>query len=454
MDRVLIVDDDRDLRRIVKDVLQDEGFSVAEAEDGFAAIKEFSRQRPDAVLMDLNMPRINGIETMKEIRKIDPSVPVIMVTAFGDVPTAVEAIKNGAYDFTLKPPEFERLIITIKKAVEIRRLGLKMIRLDRQLESSFEEKLGRSVNIKKAIQQIQQVAMTDISVIIEGETGTGKSVVAGLIHNLSKRASRPFVHVDIGLIPDQLVESELFGYKRGAFTGADRARTGYFENANGGTIFLDELENMSSNVQMKLLSVIERKVVYPLGSARPMDINVRVLSATNANIRENVSRKQFREDLFYRLGEFIITLPPLRERQEDIPFFANKFLLELCPELNKQIGLISQDAVDGLMQHDWPGNLRELKNVIRRAVLLSRNDTIGRDDIEIICRDDRTATSLPVFTKLKDAMKDAEQRLITEVLKSTGFNKSKTAELLDTSYTNLLSKIKEYRIKVPEKPEL
>src|ERR1700690_1190143 len=187
MDRVLIVDDDRDLRRIVRDVLQDEGFSVAEAEDGFAALKEFSRQRPDAVLMDLNMPRINGIETMKEIRKIDTSVPVIMVTAFGDVPTAVEALKNGAYDFTLKPPEFERLIITIRKAVEIRRLGLEMMKLDRQLESSFEEKLGRSVNIKKAIQQIQQVAMTDISVIIEGETGTGKSVVAGLIHNLSKR---------------------------------------------------------------------------------------------------------------------------------------------------------------------------------------------------------------------------------------------------------------------------
>jgi DNA-binding NtrC family response regulator len=453
MDRVLIVDDDIDLRRIIRDVLQDEGFSAAVAEDGFAAIKEFSGNRPDAVLMDLNMPGMDGIETMKELRKIDMTVPIILVTAFGDVPTAVEAIRCGAYDFTLKPPEFERLIITIKKAVERRRLGIEMLKLDRQLESSFEEKLGRSVNIKKAIQQIQQISMTDISVIIEGETGTGKSVVAVLIHNMSKRARRPFVHVDIGLIPDQLVESELFGYKKGAFTGADRDRTGYFENANGGTIFLDELENMSPNVQMKLLSVIERKVVYPLGSSRPLDINVRVISATNANIRDNIVRKQFREDLFYRLGEFIITLPPLRERPEDIPFFANKFLLESCSELNKQIGLISQDAVDVLMRHDWPGNLRELKNVIRRAVLLARSDTIGRDDIEIICKDDKAAHSLPVSSRLKDVMKEAEQRQISEVLRSTGFNKSKTAELLDTSYTNLLSKIKEYGIKIPERTD-
>ncbi|MHB8882871.1 MAG: sigma-54-dependent transcriptional regulator [Thermodesulfovibrionales bacterium] len=452
MDKILIVDDDDDLRRIVRDVLQDEGFSVTEAEDGVAAIREFGRQIPDVVLLDLNMPRMNGIETIRELKKIDSTVPVIIVTAYGDVPTAVEALKSGAYDFTLKPPEFERLITTIKKGVERRKLAIEMMQLDHQLESSLEDKLGRSESIKKAIRQIRQIAMTDISLIIEGETGTGKSVVAGLLHNMSKRAERPFIHVDIGLIPEQLIESELFGYKKGAFTGADKDRTGYFENANGGTIFLDELENMSANAQMKMLSVIERKVVYPLGSAKPLGIDVRVISATNADIRAHVSNRQFREDLFYRLGEFIITLPPLRERPEDIPFFAGKFLFESCAELNKQINGITPDALDVLVRHTWPGNLRELKNVVRRAVLLSGGDTIRRDDIDIAPGGHKAGPSvLPAMGKLRDVLKSAEQRAIADALRFTGFNKSRTAELLDTSYTNLLAKIKEYGIMVPEK---
>lgn len=452
MDRILIVDDDKDLRRVVRDVLEDEGFEVSEAEDGIAAMGEFGRFRPDAVLMDLNMPRMSGIDAMKELLKIDKTVPVIMVTGFGDVPTAVEALKGGAYDFTLKPPEFSRLTVTVRQAVERRKISLDLAALGRQLDSSLEEKLGRSPGIKKAVQQIRQVAMTDISVIIEGETGTGKSLVAGLIHNIGKRAARQFVHVDIGLIPEQLVESELFGYKKGAFTGADRDRKGYFENAGGGTVFLDELENMSAHMQMKLLSVIERKVVYPLGCTRPVDIDVRVISATNSNIRENVASKKFREDLFYRLGEFIISLPPLRERPEDIPFFAGKFLFEICTEMNRQALMLSPEAVEVLMSHSWPGNLRELKNVIRRAALLTRGDTINTDEINISCMNGRVSPQ-PVFVRLKDAVKDVEQRLITDMLKSTGFNKSRAAELLDTSYTNLLTKIREYGIKVPEKSE-
>jgi len=452
MDRILVVDDDEDLREIVRDVMKDEGFAVAEAEDGKAAIREFKKKTPDVVLMDLNMPNMGGMEAMLELKKLDSSVPVVMLTAYGDVPTAVEAIRKGAYDFTIKPPEFERLVITLKKAVEMRRLGEEFRNLDRQLASSFEERLGRSEGIRKAIRQIRQISTTDISVIIEGETGTGKSVIAGLIHSLSKRADSPFVHVDIGLIPDQLVESELFGYKRGAFTGADRDRTGYFANANGGTIFLDELENMSQNVQMKLLSVIERKVAYQLGSTKPVDIDVRVISATNTRILDKVSAREFREDLFYRLGEFIITLPPLRERPEDIPFFARKFMQESSLELGKRIDMISPEAVAVLMRHSWPGNLRELKNVLRRAVLLAEGESVGVADLEIICSSGNNSLKHAPMT-LKHAMKEAELRQITEVLRCTGFNKSRAAELLDTSYTNLLAKIKEYGIRVPEKQE-
>jgi len=448
---ILIVDDDHSLRGIVKDVLEDEGFSVAEAADGKGAVRIFRECKPDAVLLDLNMPGMNGIDTMHQLKKIDSSIPVIILTAFGDVPTAVGLIKDGAYDFTVKPPEFDRLIITIKKAVEARKLNMTVKSLDRQLESSLEDRFGRSECIREVITQIKQVARTDISVIIQGETGTGKSMAAGVIHSLSSRVDRPYVHVDIGLIPEQLVESELFGYKKGAFTGADRDRKGYFESADSGTILLDELENMSAHVQMKLLSVLERRVVYRLGSTSPVRIDARVLAATNSDIRKYVAERHFREDLFYRLGEFVITMPPLRERAYDIVFFAEKFIRESCSDLNRQVKPLAPDAVDVLMRHSWPGNLRELKNVIRRAVLLADADVINKEQIEIVPDSLRRPDYGSSFVTLKAAMRDVESRLISDALRNTGFNKTKAAELLDTSYTNLLAKIKEYGIAVPEK---
>ncbi|MGC2063347.1 MAG: sigma-54 dependent transcriptional regulator [Thermodesulfovibrionales bacterium] len=450
-DTILIVDDDHSLRGIVKDVLQHEGFSVAEAADGRGAIRMFRESKPAAVLLDLNMPGMNGVDTMPQLRKIDSSVPVIILTAFGDVPTAVGMIKDGAYDFMVKPPEFDRLIITIKKAVETRKLHITVKSLDRQLESSLEDRLGRSDCIRAVITQIKQVARTDISVIIQGETGTGKSVAAGVIHSLSARVGRPYVHVDIGLIPEQLVESELFGYKKGAFTGADRDRKGYFEAADSGTILLDELENMSAHVQMKLLSVLERKVIYRLGSTSPVSIDTRVLAATNSDIRKHVAERRFREDLFYRLSEFVITMPPLRERAYDIIFFAEKFIRESCSDLNRQERPLAPDAVDILVRHSWPGNLRELKNVIRRAVLITDGDVIDKEHIEIVPDSGRRPDYASSYVSLKAAMRDVECRLISDALRNSGFNKTKAAELLDTSYTNLLAKIKEYGIAAPDK---
>ena len=447
LDKILIADDDGDLRAIVRDVLKEEGFSVLEAKDGPSAIRLFKSNLPDAVLLDMKMPHMDGLSTLRELKKVDGTAPVIILTAHGDIPTAVEAIKSGAYDFTVKPPDFEKLIITLRRAIERRALEAELEKANTVLESSLGNHFGNSPSMKTVIKQIRQVSQTDFSIVIQGETGTGKSVVAGAIHNLSKRAGNPFVSVDIGLIPDLLVESELFGYKKGAFTGAERDKAGYLEAAQGGTIFLDEMENMSSLIQGKLLSFIEKKKVYSLGSTAPVNIDLRIIGATNKNIRDCVMRKEFRQDLFYRLGEFIITLPPLRERSEDIPFFARKFLFEASGELNKQIREITDEALGLLLKHHWPGNLRELKNVMRRAALFADSDVIGKECIEILIRGQNEDRSSFSPFPLKDAMKRLEKKVIREAMERTSGNKSKAAELLDISYKNLLDKIKEYEIK-------
>jgi DNA-binding NtrC family response regulator len=447
MDRILVVDDDRDLRGIVKEVLKEEGFAVTEAEDGIGAVKLFKKDVPDAVLLDLNMPYMNGIDAMHELKRIGPDVPIIILTAYGDIPTAVDAIKNGVYDFMIKPPEFDRLIFTLKRALEKRRLEIEVKRTTTALESSLEHQLGRSSAMKTVVNRIKQVAQTNFSVIIQGETGTGKSVVAGAIQNLSARSERPFVSVDIGLIPDLLVESELFGYKKGAFTGAERDKAGYFETAHSGTIFIDELENMSPHVQAKLLSVIEKKKIYPLGSTSPVDVDIRIIAATNKDIKESVDKKEFREDLFYRLGEFFITLPPLRDRVDDIPFFARKFAFDAGTELNKQIREIEGDTLSLLVKYSWPGNLRELKNVMRRATLLAEGDVIDRKCVEaLMCQQGREKNACPVMP-LKEAVRDLERRIIIQALVSTEGNKTKAAELLDLSYATLFAKIKDHGIK-------
>jgi DNA-binding NtrC family response regulator len=444
MGKILIVDDDDDLRNIVKDILIEEGFLTSEAPDGLIAIEIFKKDIPDAVLLDLKMPHMNGIETMKELLKIDRCVPIIILTAHGDIPTAVHAIKYGAYDFTLKPPEFDRLIITLKRAVEKRMLEMEIEKTHYNLELSLEHLLGKSNTIKKVIKQILQVSQTDFSVIIQGETGTGKSFVASAIHNMSKRTNKPLIAVDIGLIPDSLVESELFGHKKGSFTGAERDKAGYFEVAHHGTIFIDELENISPYMQGKLLTVIDKKKIYPLGSTTPVDIDVRIIASTNKDIRQSVLKKEFREDLFYRLGEFIIDLPPLRERIDDIPFFANKFIYEASTELNTQIKEITEDALVLLTKHNWPGNVRELKNVMRRALLLAKSDVINQECIEFLIIEHDSYKDISPRSSLKNAVRALEKQQIQAALKKTSGNKTKAAELLDISYRTLFEKIKEY----------
>ena len=450
MKKILIVDDDSELLLSLRDILKNNGFSPTTASSGRLALDLFEQERPDAVLLDLNMPHMNGIETMGNLKRIDPDIPIIFVTGFGDIPTAVETIKQGAYDFIIKPPKYDRLIFTLNRAIDKLELEREVKRLSTNVETSLEWLLGKSEGMKKVIRQVHGVSWSDFSVIIQGETGTGKSVVASAIHNLSRRTEKPFVVVDMGAIPETLVESELFGHEKGAFTGAEKKKHGFFEIADGGTLFVDELENMSLYVQSKLLRVVEEKRIIPLGSTHPLDVDVRIIAATNTDIRESVAGKRFREDLFFRLGEFIITLPLLRERTDDIPFLARKFIIEAGTELNKQIRELSDEALNLLMRYPWPGNVRELKNVVRRAVLLSDGGSIRPSDLDFLIEDrEKEKESIP-FLPLKElsaiAVKDVEKKAITQTLELTKGNKSKAASILQIDYKTLLTKIKEYGI--------
>jgi len=446
--RILIIDDDDDFRKVLKEILIDEGYELIEARDGILGLEMFKGERADLVILDLKMPRMNGTDVLLELKRMEPDVPVIIMTGHGDIETAVEAIRIGAYDFCVKPPEFEKVLVSVRRALENAALERSYKEVDTTLDLSLEHQLGRSESMKKIIGQIKQVAKTDLSVIIQGETGSGKSVVAGMIHDMSKRNGRPFVRLDIGLIPDSLVESELFGYQKGAFTGAATDRVGYFQSANGGTIFIDEIENMSKYSQGKFLSVIDRKEVFQLGSNEPASIDVRVIAATNRDIREEVSGNNFREDLFYRLGEFMISLPSLRERMGDIPFFTDRFINEAMGEFTKPIKGVTESAREQLMKYSWPGNLRELKNVIRRAVLVSENGVIDSGDLDPLL--DGHAEKAPhVFMSLKDEIKVIEKTRIRETLAMTNGNKSKTASLLQMSYKSLCDKIKEYELDSP-----
>lgn len=450
MDKVLIIDDEELSRVTMHEILEASGYTPLEASAGREGLAIFERERPVATLLDLRMPGMDGIETMRELQRIDQDVPVIFVTAHAEIPAAVEAIKLGAYDFIVKPPKIDRLIFTIERAIERLELKREIRRLSSVVDTSLETTLGRSRLIKRIVEQVRQVAWSDFSVVIQGETGTGKSLVAKAIHDLSKRAEKPFIRVDMGVIPETLVESELFGYEKGAFTGAEKRKKGYFEIAHGGTIFIDELENMPPYVQSKLLSVVEEKRIYPLGGTSPVDIDIRVLAATNRSITQSVMEKKFREDLFFRIGEFIITLPPLRERTEDIPFLAQKFLREASSELNKQTMEFSEEAVALLMRYPWPGNVRELKNVVRRAVLLSDDSAIGPARIEFLIEDkprEKAATPLLPLKELSAiASMDAEKKAIRQALELTGGNKTKAASILQIDYKTLLTKIKEYRV--------
>ncbi len=455
MTKILVVDDEAEIRSLLGAVLQNMGFQVVTAEDGAAALQQVQRERPAVILMDLSMPRMGGMDALPEIKRLDGEVPVIICTAHADLATAVRAMKLGAYDYLTKPFDVELLGLTVQRAVERQQLRSRIEELKRQGQgTSLAERMGGSGAIAQVIQQVSQVAESNFTVLVQGETGTGKELVARAIHQQSRRGQATFVAVDCGAIPETLVESELFGHERGAFTGAQSRREGHFQLAKGGTLFLDEIGNVPIATQAKLLRALEQREVHPLGSARAVPVDARIIAATNAELDEAVKAGRFRADLYYRLGEFTITLPPLRSRREDITHLAQQFLDEVSMELRRPVRRISDEAMEMLYRHDWPGNVRELKNVIRKAALLA-TDVVTADHVPALSASspgparstaEPGAGDLSLREVAEMAAGQAERELIRQALESTKGNKSQAARLLRTDYTTLHAKMKRYGI--------
>jgi len=455
--KILVVDDEAEIRSLLGAVLQGKGFEVVSAEDGSAALQQVQREHPAVTLLDLSMPRMGGMDALPEIKRLDPELPVIICTAHADLATAVRAMKLGAYDYVTKPFDIELLVLTVKRAVERQELRSRIEELKRQGQGgSLAERMGGSPAIAQVIQLVSQVADSNFTVLVQGETGTGKELIARAIHQQSSRRQTPFVAVDCGAIPETLVESELFGHERGAFTGAQAKREGHFQLAKGGTLFLDEIGNVPLATQAKLLRALEQREVQPLGSTRPVPVDVRIIAATNAELEEGVKAGRFRADLYYRLGEFTISLPPLRSRREDIIHLAQRFLDEVSMELRRPVRGITDEAMQALLRHDWPGNVRELRNVVRKAALLA-TDMVTAEHIPVLSSSVVSAPARPATSgavgedlSLREvaelAAVQAEREVIRHALEATRGNKSQAARLLRTDYTTLHAKMKRYGI--------
>ena len=466
-ERILVVDDHEDMRILLSGILKKEGYKVLTAYNGQTAVEAAKSQSPNAVIMDIKMPVMDGIEAMKKMKSINPLLPIILITASGEIESAVKAVKLGAYYYITKPFDNDTIVITLKNALNELRLKdeIEKLRSNSHKRTSLTELMGYSDEIKKVFNQVNHVAPTDFTVILYGETGTGKELIASAIHNQSSRRENRIVTIDCGALPETLLESELFGYEKGAFTGAEKRKEGYVELSSGGTLFLDEIGNLSLQMQGKLLRAIEEKRIKRLGGKDDIEINLRIIAACNKELGELVEAGKFREDLFHRLNEFTIEIPSLRNRRRDIIHLSKRFLNEINVELNKHITGFSTSAIECLFNYKWPGNVRELKNVIRKAVLLcSENAAIEADDLLVI--KPKLKTDLPDTQKeklidtetdnydelsLKDIVKKnvskIESDVITDVLKRTGGNKSKAARMLKIDYKTMHYKIKEYGIK-------
>ena len=455
MDIILIVDDDKDLQKTLSYMLGIEGYKVFSAENGKQALNEIQNKLPNIVLLDIRLPDMNGMQVLEKLKKTIPEYDgsIIMLTAYGDIKGAIKAMKLGAFDYLTKPFDNEELLITIKKALHIQELSKEVKTLKKQLYEKItsENLMGKSTQIKKVLKQINLLAPTNMSVIIQGESGTGKEVIANLIHIKSHRKDKPLIAIDCGAIPDTLVESELFGYDRGAFTGADKTKEGKFELANEGTLFLDEITNLPANTQAKLLRAIEEKIITHIGGKKSISVDVRIIATTNINILDAVNQGKFREDLFHRLNQFKILLPTLQERKDDIPILARIFLDEANKELKKDIKDFSSEALKLLLNYYWSGNVRELKNVIKRAVIIEESNYITQDSILLESLNKNNSNyDLKIsnqnnisFDKL---IKNVERDLISKAIEQANGNKIKTAKMLNMNVRTLYRKMKELNL--------
>ena len=437
---ILVVDDEFSVRDSLCNWFKIEGYRVDTAGNGMEALKKLQEDVWDIVLVDIKMPGMDGMELQRQIKKIDNTMIVIIITAYATVDTAVEAMREGAYDYLSKPIDPDKLSILVRNAVNQRRLVAENLQLrEKVVELSLQDEIvGESPQVKKILEMIDTVAQTDATVMIRGESGTGKELVAQAIHGKSNRRYFPIISINCGAFPEGLLESELFGHEKGAFTGAQHKRKGKLEMANGGTLFFDEIGNVTMKMQMDLLRVIETKQFTPLGSNKVVNVDFRVIAATNSDLEKKVTEKDFREDLYYRLNVFSIQIPPLRERTGDIPPIARYFLEKYARSMNKNVTDISPEAMKILVQYDWPGNIRELRNTIERAlVVVGKKNRIEPDDLNLLFLSKGTPTG-------GNSLEDIEKVHIRRILEQSDWNISKSAETLKIDRVTLYNKIKKY----------
>lgn len=453
---ILIVDDDKAFRIATSALLRDEGYMVKAVRGGEEALRAISEESFDLILSDLVMEGMNGIELLQHIKHDIHDAIVIMITGFGSVQSAVEAMHNGAYDYVTKPCNNDELVIKIRRAIDekLKSEELTLLRGLLQTEANFSNIITRNEKMKQVFKLIQQVAETDVTVLVQGETGTGKELVARAIHYNSPRKDLPFITIQCSAIPSTLLESELFGYEKGAFTGAVRHHRGKFEEAEGGTIFLDEIGDVSVDIQVKLLRVLQEKQFSRIGSNTPLHADIRIIAATHRNLEMMVTEEKFREDLLYRLNVFPIILPPLRDRLDDIPLLAEHFLEKHKSLSHNPISGFAASAIHDMMNYEWKGNVRELENLVKRAIIKTDTPTITALELSSIGSgspspaivDSPTTTSLPYKQYLENVIRDAELKFLIRVLKESKGNLNQVARIMNVDRKTIYRKLEEYSI--------
>lgn len=452
--KILVADDEKAIRDALKYVLTEEGYTAETAVDGEDALQKIKADNYDIVISDIKMPKIDGMEVLSKAGEISPDTFFIMMTAYASVQTAIDALRKGAFDYLIKPVEFDDLMIRIKHLVDYKKLALenKTLRQRISSETGFEKIIGKSLPMQKIFELIKQVAPTNSSVMVFGKSGTGKELVAKAIHYNSQRKDKIFLPINCGAISENLIESELFGHKKGSFTGATEDKQGLFKVADGGTLFLDEIGDLPLNLQVKLLRAIEDKEFYPVGGTKPLSTNLRIIAATNQDLHEKAKNGEFREDLFYRLNVVEIQLPALNERKDDIPILVTHFIEKYCNEMGKKILGVDNESMKILMSHEWRGGVRELENIIERAVIFSKGDMITIEALADYLIGTDNVHGYP--DTLKEALKDFEHEHILKTIKKYDYNKEEAAKALNIGLSSLYRKMEELGIPTKSPKEM
>ncbi|MGQ0722421.1 MAG: sigma-54-dependent transcriptional regulator [Candidatus Eiseniibacteriota bacterium] len=445
--RILIVDDEEGLRRLLSILLSKEGYEVVAAANGSDAIAQFEKNVVDLVITDIKMPGMSGIELLQAIRALDPAVPVIVMTAYASLDTAIEAVNQGAFHYFVKQTRNEEIKLVVKRALEMARLKTENRYLRHEMKKTLQPRkiIGQSVAIQEVFETVRKVAKSDSTVLLCGESGTGKELFAREIHSASKRAGGPFVSINCGALPESLLESELFGHVKGSFTGAIRDKEGLFTVARGGTFLLDEVGETSLAIQVKLLRVLQEREIIPVGGQKPIKVEVRVVAATNKDLEHEVEMGAFRPDLFYRLNVIPVTLPPLRDRREDIPMLVDHFLRHYCSLAERRLMQLDDAAMRALVDYDWPGNVRELENVIERGVILQEGERLTPEALPERVLNGRSRGQAPrAPSGSGSTLEELEKAYLIEVLETTGWHKKKASAILGINSSTLYRKIQRY----------